>query len=74
MKTDTLAYLAFAVVFLICTVVFLGFVLVGWLGLVLGLLWAAVALPFALLVLWQLYGYTRVGDQEILSAGKKGRQ
>ncbi len=74
MKTDTLAYLAFAVVFLTCTVVFLGFVLVGWLGWVLGLLWTAVALPFALFVLWRLYGYTKVRNPEILSAEKRGRE
>ena len=68
------AYIAFAVIFLICTVVFLGFVLVSWLGWVLGLLWIAVATPFVLFVLWRLYGYTTVHDTEILSAEKRGRQ
>ena len=71
---NALAYLAFAVIFLICTVVFLGFVLVSWLGWVLGLLWIAVATPFALFILWRLYGYTNVRDTEILSAEKRGRQ
>lgn len=71
---NALAYLAFAIIFLICTVVFLGFVLVSWLGLVLGLLWIAVATPFALFILWRLNGYTNVRDTEILSAEKRGRQ
>ncbi len=74
MKADTLAYLAFAVVFLTCTVVFLAFVLVGWLGWVLGLLWSAAVLPFALLVLWQLYVYTNVREKEFPSAEERGRR
>lgn len=74
MKADTLAYLAFAAVFLTCTVVFLAFVLVGWLGWVLGLLWAAAVLPFALLVLWQLYVFANVGEKEFPKAAHRGRK
>ena len=68
------AYVAFAVIFLICTVIFLGFVLTNWLGWLLGLAWIAVATPFAVFVLWRLYGYTNVRNTEILSAEKRGRQ
>ncbi len=57
---NTVAYVSFAVIFLICTVVFIGFVLIAWLGWLLGLLWLAVATPFALIILWQLHGYTTV--------------
>ena len=57
---NTVAYVSFAVIFLICTVVFLGFVLIAWLGWLLGLLWLAVATPFVLLILWQLHGYTTI--------------
>lgn len=68
------AYIAFAVIFLVCTVVFLGFVLVAWLGWALGLLWIAVATPFALFVLWRLYGCSNVRDTEIPGADKGGRK
>ena len=59
MKADTLAYLAFAVLFLVCTVVFLGFVLIAWLGWTFGLLWMAPTTPFVLFILWRLHGYTQ---------------
>lgn len=74
MKTEKLAYLAFGGIFLTCTVAFLGFVLVGWLGWELGLLWTAVPMPFALYLLWRLYRSTEVREGEILSAEKRGRQ
>ncbi len=63
MKTDALAYAAFAALFLVCTVALLGFVLVAWLGLTLGLLWMAAAAPFALLTLILLYRYSGLGHR-----------
>ncbi len=58
---NAVAYVAFAVMFLACTVVILGFVLISWFGWVLGALWMAVATPFALYVLWRLYRYSGLG-------------
>jgi hypothetical protein len=62
---NAVAYAAFAVMFLICTVVVLGFVLVAWLGWTLGLLWVSVPTPFLLFFLWRLYGYTSLRSREI---------
>ncbi len=55
------AYMAFALMFLACTVVFLGLVFVSWLGWMLGALWMAVAAPFALYIVWRLYRYSGLG-------------
>jgi hypothetical protein len=71
---NAVAYIAFAIIFLICTVVFLGFVLVGWLGWVLGLLWMAVATAFVVFILWQLYRYTSSGNTEIPGDGEGSRR
>jgi hypothetical protein len=57
------AYFTFTVLFLICTVVFLGLVLVAWLGWTVGLLWAAVATPFVMFFLWRLYPYSGLGSK-----------
>lgn len=58
MRSETLVYLAFGIIFLVCTVVFLGFVLAAWLGWILGLLWMAAATPFMVFLLWRLYSYS----------------
>jgi hypothetical protein len=63
MKSDTLAYAAFGVLFLVCTVVLLGFVLIAWLGLALGLLWMGAATPFAVFILILFYRYSGLGHE-----------
>lgn len=60
MKTETLVYVAFGIIFLVCTVVFVGFVLVAWLGWMLGLLWMGAATPFVVFLLWRLYAASRL--------------
>lgn len=74
MKSDTVAYLAFTVLFLVCTVVFLGFVLIAWLGWTVGLLWMAPATPFVLFILWRLYGYASLDKTGIRDAGERRDQ
>jgi hypothetical protein len=66
MKTDTLVYAAFGVLFLVCTVVLLGFVLIAWFGLTPGLLWMAAATPFAVFILILLYRYSGLGQERDL--------
>jgi hypothetical protein len=67
---NAVAYVAFAAVFLTCTVVFLGFVLVAWLGWTLGLLWTAVVTPFAVFLIWRLHGYASFRNTGV--QGEKG--
>lgn len=57
MRTDTLAYVAFGIIFLVCTVVLLGFV-----GVTPGLLWMAAVAPLVVFMLILLYWYSRLGD------------
>jgi hypothetical protein len=66
MKTDTLVYAAFGALFLVCTVVLLGFVLIAWLGLTPGLLCMAAATPFAVFILVLFYRYSGLGQERDL--------
>ncbi|MFN0147336.1 MAG: hypothetical protein ACKVT1_12560 [Dehalococcoidia bacterium] len=72
MRTDTLAYIAFGILFLTCTVVVLGFVMIAWLGITLGLLWMAAATPFVVFMLILLYRY-RLGDAGGSGHGERPR-
>jgi hypothetical protein len=60
-KSETLAYVAFAILFLVCTAGVLGFVLIAWLGMTLGVLWMAAAASFVVVMLFLLYGYSGLG-------------